>query len=320
MDTIEAAGTIPWRRGADGLEVALVHRPRYDDWSWPKGKLEPGEPWVVAAARETAEETGLHVRIGMPLPDTSYSLVDAEGVAATKHVRYWSAQVVGGEGRLEHEIDELSWLPVDAAEERLDYPHDRVQLKAVRRADAAGTLGTRPFAIVRHAIALPRGQWHKSDLARPLLAVGVEQARHVGNVLAAYGITVLESSPAERCVATLEPHARRHGLTIKTRNRFSEEGFDSLGKRPLRRSVTRLFETDSASALCSHGPVLPAILKTVAKRLAPGRELAEGTKAVLDGALKSGLDKGEVLVLHLVGSGEKAKIVAAERVSPIPAH
>ncbi|HQV84172.1 MAG TPA: NUDIX domain-containing protein, partial [Ornithinibacter sp.] len=76
---IPAAGTLPWRLRDGELEVALVHRPRYDDWSWAKGKLDPGEDWAVAAVRETVEETGLVVRLGPPLPEARYTLLGRDG-------------------------------------------------------------------------------------------------------------------------------------------------------------------------------------------------------------------------------------------------
>ena len=88
MSGINAAGTVPWRRRSGVLEVALVHRPKYDDWSWSKGKLDPGETFQVAATRETLEETGLHVRLGMPLPPTAYRVLDSHGRPTVKHVHY----------------------------------------------------------------------------------------------------------------------------------------------------------------------------------------------------------------------------------------
>ena len=92
---IPAAGTLPWRRRQGRLEVALVHRPKYDDWSWAKGKLDSGEEWPVAAERETEEETAVPVRLGRPLPAASYTVLDNKGVPTTKEVRYWAAAPTG---------------------------------------------------------------------------------------------------------------------------------------------------------------------------------------------------------------------------------
>ena len=104
MAIIPAAGTVPWRRRRGQLEVALVHRPKYDDWAWPKGKLDPDEEWPAAAVRETHEETALEVRLGRPLPAAAYTVLDRDGEPATKEVRYWAAEVTGGGGPLANEI------------------------------------------------------------------------------------------------------------------------------------------------------------------------------------------------------------------------
>nr|WP_284289357.1 NUDIX hydrolase [Angustibacter aerolatus] len=124
--TVRAAGVLPWRRAGDGIEVAVVHRPKYDDWSWPKGKLDDGEPWTAAAVRECLEETGLRVVLGVPLPDASY---DVGGAAGTRHkvVRYWAAQVLQQEADLVHEVDEVRWLPPHEAGALLDYRRDLQQ-------------------------------------------------------------------------------------------------------------------------------------------------------------------------------------------------
>ena len=140
-----------------------MHRPRYDDWAWAKGKLDPDEQFPVAAAREVQEETGYTVRLGRPLPTSTYTLLDRSGAPVTKEVRYWAAEVIGGDGILQHEIDEVAWLDVAAASARLDYARDRDQLRALVRAEHEGTLATWPLALVRHAHAVPRGAWSGDD-------------------------------------------------------------------------------------------------------------------------------------------------------------
>ena len=147
MATVLAAGTLPWRRRRGRLQVALVHRPRYDDWSWAKGKLDRGETFPVAGVRETLEETGLRVRLGHPLPTTTYTVASGSG-RAVKEVRYWAAEVTGGDGGLVHEIDEVAWLEADEALERLTYAHDRAQMDALVAADATGTLTTWPLSLI----------------------------------------------------------------------------------------------------------------------------------------------------------------------------
>ncbi len=123
---IKAAGGVVWQQGQDGPEVLLVHRPRYDDWSLPKGKLDAGESWEQGAVREVREETGIEARLGPWLIDVSYP-----HSGRRKVVRYWAMQPVSDGGFTPgHEVDELAWLPVPAARERLSYPHDRSVLDA----------------------------------------------------------------------------------------------------------------------------------------------------------------------------------------------
>ncbi|MBK8470425.1 MAG: NUDIX hydrolase [Actinomycetales bacterium] len=313
-----AAGTLPWRHTGNTLEVALVHRPRYDDWAWSKGKLEVDEPWPSAAVRETLEETGLQVRLGIPLPPTSYRVLDRDGLPDTKHVRYWAAEVTGGEGVLENEIDQVVWLDTLAANERLDYAHDREQLRALLRAEHNGTLRTWPLLIVRHALALPRGAWRRDDDVRPLSELGQAQSLTAATVLAAYGIRTLVTSPSTRCVDTLSPYAVQQGLELVLRPGLSEEGFMARGPKRVSRAVRRLMSAGEPAAMCSHGPVLPSMLEALLYRLAPSDEQAPGTEATLIEAADLGLDKGEILVAHVAGIAEHAKIVAVERVAPIP--
>ena len=108
--------------------IAAVHRPRYDDWSLPKGKLDPGESWEQAALREIEEETGLRCELGDELPATSY--VDAKG--RPKRVRYWRMQPLGGRFVPHDEVDEIAWLPPAEAAERLSYVRDLTLLDALR--------------------------------------------------------------------------------------------------------------------------------------------------------------------------------------------
>ena len=123
---VKAAGGVVWRRGAGGTEVAVVHRPHRDDWSLPKGKLDPGESWEAAALREVQEEIGLRCRLGRELPPISYR--DQKGRA--KVVRYWTMEPEEGEFAPNDEVDELRWLSPEAAAGLLSYPHDRELVRA----------------------------------------------------------------------------------------------------------------------------------------------------------------------------------------------
>ena len=118
---VRAGGGVVVRESGGRLEVALVHRPRYDDWSLPKGKLEPGESFEAGALREVEEETGLHCELGDELSPISYH--DRKG--RLKLVRYWAMSVLDGEFAPNEEVDVLEWMPLATAAERLDYEHDR---------------------------------------------------------------------------------------------------------------------------------------------------------------------------------------------------
>ena len=311
---VPAAGTVPWRRRRGRLEVALVHRPKYDDWSWAKGKLDPAEDWPVAAARETEEETGLQVQLGRPLPSASYVVLDRTGEPATKRVRYWAAEVAGGHGRLVNEIDEVRWLDVVAAHDRLDYARDREQLRALVRADAAGRLTTWPLALVRHAKARSRGSWKPPDPQRPLDERGEARASAIVPLLAAYGVSRLVSSSSVRCADTLRPYAAAAGVPLRLKDGLSEEGFEADPERS-RHHLQRIIERGSPTALCSHGPVLPSLL-TVMRERVDDEDGEPDTSDVLVAAADDAMDKGEVLVCHLVGTGAAARVVAVERHRP----
>ncbi len=309
---VPAAGTVPWRRRRGALEVALVHRPKYDDWSWAKGKLDPGEEWPVAAARETVEETGLEVHLRAPLPSATYMVLDRTGEPATKQVRYWASEVVGGHGHLVNEIDEVRWLDVVAAHDRLDYARDREQLRAVVRADAAGRLTTWPLAVVRHARARARGSWKGPDPDRPLDSRGALRAEAIVPLLAAFGIGRLVSSGSARCADTLRPYAASTGLPLRLKDGLSEEGYAADPARSLHH-LHRVVERGAPTALCSHGPVLPDLLHDLKSRVDPAADEDGSAATTLAAAADDSMEKGEVLVCHLVDTGAAARVVAVER-------
>jgi 8-oxo-dGTP pyrophosphatase MutT (NUDIX family)/phosphohistidine phosphatase SixA len=325
---IQAAGALPWRRRRGALQVALVHRPRYDDWSWPKGKLDPAEAWPAAAVREVFEETGLRVRLGRTLPTSVYSVADAAGKPTTKECRYWAAEVVGGDGALVNEIDEVEWLDVPAASARLTYARDSDQLRALELADSAGTLTSWPLVIVRHAKSRSRASWSRPDPLRPLSPRGRERAQALVPILAAYVVTRVVTSPSVRCVDTVQPYSAAAGARLRMRPALSEEGFAEQPERACYH-LTRLLERGIAAALCSHGPVLPALFEMLAEIADSEIELSSEPpdpdpphprgaddsppQLALSEAANNGLGKGEAFVVHVVGTGEEARIVDVER-------
>lgn len=311
---VTAAGTLPWRRTErGGIEVALVHRPKYRDWSWAKGKLDPGERPAVAACRETLEETGLRVRLGVPLPGSRYPLLDAAGRAATKTVHYWAGTVTGGSGALEHEVDEVAWLAPEAAYTRLDYARDRDQLLALVKAERERLLETWPLVLVRHAKALPRAEYKGgNDQKRPLTAAGREQVPTVTALLGAYGVERVLSSPSVRCLDTVSPFAKVAGVPVKTREGLSEEGFHDSPDKAVR-TVAKALAKGRPVAVCSHGPLVPTLVQVLVDRVAAQADHALASTAALRDAIESRMAKGEVMVMHCQGAGPSTRIVAVER-------
>jgi 8-oxo-(d)GTP phosphatase len=263
---IRAAGAVVLRRG----QVLLVHRPAYDDWAFPKGKLDRGELAPVAAVREVGEETGVSARLGVPLTSQSYP----HG-ARTKLVDYWVGRVVGDpdvSGYLVNaEIDEVDWVPVEKAEKRLSYRHDR---ETLGEALATGKK-TRALVLLRHGKARSRKAWRKHDRARPLLVAGTAQARAVVPVLAAYGVTRIVTSSSVRCAETVAPYAEHTGLPITRSEGLSEEDATDTSVRDI---VDGILRSDEDSVLCTHRPVLPAVYAAIG---IPAQQQATGELVVL---------------------------------------
>ncbi|MFI1307105.1 NUDIX hydrolase [Streptomyces sioyaensis] len=133
---VQAAGCVLWRRSAsaDGIELAVVFRPKWSDWSWPKGKLKRGETFRSAAVREVKEETGMTCRLGAELPSAYYT--DAQG--RPKVVQYWAADAISGTFEPNDEVSAVDWLSPEAARERLTWDRDRELIPAL-----LATLGRR---------------------------------------------------------------------------------------------------------------------------------------------------------------------------------
>jgi len=127
---VKASGGVVWRRSDAGVELVVVHRPRYDDWSLPKGKLDPGETWEQAALREVTEEVGLRCRLGDELPSVGYR----DHKEREKVVRYWLMEPEDGAARFtpNDEVDEMRWLDFAAAAALLSYPHDADLVRIAR--------------------------------------------------------------------------------------------------------------------------------------------------------------------------------------------
>ncbi|WP_113701987.1 NUDIX hydrolase [Nonomuraea lactucae] len=263
-DPLLAAGAVVWRGDESRPEVVVIHRPAYDDWTFPKGKLKPGEHSIAAALREVREETGMTVALGRALPPVHYLRQER-----LKRVDYWSARVLEREEFVPgEEVDELRWLPVDEARGLLTYEWDAGLLRALLGAP----LDTVPLVLIRHGSAGSRQDWRGDDALRPLDAEGEAQAATLATVLPAYRPEVLMSSPSLRCVQTLEPYAAAVGADIRLDPLLSEEDRDP-DKTPALVADLRV-----PAAVCSHGKVLPDLIGALS-----GKEvhLRKGTFAVL---------------------------------------
>lgn len=297
---IIAAGVVLLQEVDGERLVAVLHRPTHLDWSLPKGKLDSGEHIVAAARRETIEETGCDVVLGMALPTQRYRV---EG--RRKSVRYWVGLVKeGGPGFSPNaEIDELQWLPPAKAARKLSYPRDVELVTAGLRAPA-----TTPLIIMRHAQAIRRADWgNKRDELRPLGSSGVQQAEQLSPVLRAFGISEIHSSSATRCIATVTPFANDCGLGIDLEPDFGEDGLE-VNKVPARRRILELLNDPNAIAVCSHRPVLPVLVRQLAKSAGLSPRMSK---------LDARLPTGGFIVLHRTfDPGEGMRVVAIERHAP----
>ncbi|MDO4253932.1 MAG: NUDIX hydrolase [Kocuria sp.] len=261
---VRAAGCLCWRPAADGgIEVLVIHRPQYDDWSWPKGKVDDDETLPETARREVLEEVGLTVRLGVPLPAVSYQVK-----SRLKHVYYWSAELpASATGRADcKEVDKLAWVSPDQARQLLSNASDLVPLQELVALHTAGNLKVRPVLLVRHAKAKPRSSWSRAEGDRPLAATGKRQALAVTRLLQVWSPERVVSSPWLRCLSTVTPYAKNAGLKVKERPALTEDAH-KRNPRKTAAVVETLFDKDKAAVLCTHRPVLPTALKVISGHL-----------------------------------------------------
>jgi 8-oxo-dGTP diphosphatase len=276
---IVAAGALVTRNG----QVLLVHRPKYDDWSFPKGKQDPGEHVTGTAVREVLEETGVEIRLGRPLLPQLYAVAGGRA----KLVHYWVGHVIGDDDlsqyQVNHEIDALGWFDFDVAVKTLSYLDDVALLEQflkIRKRTSA-------LVILRHARARARKRWEGEDTVRPLTRVGATQAREIDPPLMSYGVTRVVSSDSLRCLQTIRPYAREHVLQIQAEPGLSEERFT---RHTVAKVLDGLLASRESAVLCTHRPVLPVVFDLL-------------------GFTEEPLEPGEMVVVH----HRKQRIVAVER-------
>lgn len=281
-DPILAAGTVCYRRvnigNREQLMVLLVHRTKQKDVSFPKGKLDPGESMPQAAVRETFEETGLAVSLGVNLGMIHYSLP----AGGEKMVQYWAAEVPEASVHTSKfkpngEISALEWVPIDEVQERLSYKADRQLFKVFQRLVEREAIDTFSVILLRHAKAEPRGKSFPVDHLRPLAPAGQDQAETLVPTLESFGPHKLYTSSATRCASTLQPLAKKLSRKLRERDGLSQDYWDTGDLSELRRIIGKVVRKGKNAIICTHRPVLPDAARELALATGslPGDYLAE---------------------------------------------
>lgn len=303
-----AAGAICWRLVDGQVRVLVIHRTKYGDVTLPKGKVDPGETLPQTAVREIKEETGITVSLGVPVGIAHYTL----GSGRDKFVHYWAAKVTEGAVRQSTfvpngEVAAQEWVSIDRARRYLSYPQDVEVLEHFESLVDEGITDTFALIVLRHAKATARGDWSGSDASRPLTDKGVRQAASIVPSLAAWSPRKIITSSAVRCVTTVAPLAAETGIEPKRTDAISQDAWED-GESDVRSVIGKRIRKRKTSVICSHGPVIPDILREIA--------LATGT---LDGAYlrdASALGTAEFSVVHLSASNPGSGIITIETHSP----
>ena len=306
-DATLAAGAAIWRPPADpaeDAEVLLVHRPKYDDWSLPKGKSEPDEHILLTAVREVQEETCVRPVLGPRLPSVEYI-----SWGRPKQVSYWSAFGHGAQAAPGHEIDAVSWLPLGQAREQLADTHDDPVISAFR------PLETVPLILLRHASAGSKADWPGDDCSRPLDERGKADAQTLADLMACFApVARVISSPALRCADTVRPYAARFGGTVETAACLAPYGRSAAFSSrtdladALRRLLSGLVADRRPAVVCLHRENLPDVLAEVCSAL--------GAPAAMPA--HPSLPKGGFWVAHVAPGASRAagELAGLERYEP----
>lgn len=308
---ILAAGTVCWRRvtlpnGKERLMVLLVHRTKQKDVSFPKGKVDPGESMPQAAVRETFEETGMKVSLGVHLGTITYQLPRGDD---RKVVQYWAAEITDDAVEVSqfvpnNEIAALEWAPANKARALLTYEADRELFDVFTDLAARGALDTFSVILLRHCKAESRSDIWPKDRLRPLSDAGEEQAETLVATLEAFGPVRILSSDAERCMRTVTPLAHHLRKTIRVNEGLSQESWEAGDLSELRTIMGKIVRKGKNVVVCTHRPVLPDAARELA--LATGSLPGE----YLDKA--ASLPPGGFSVFHLSRTHPGRGILAVE--------
>lgn len=309
--TIVAAGAVVWRVREGELQVLSVHRPSYNDWSWPKGKIQRGETLPECAMREVFEETGKQVELGQPLPTLNYTLANGR----EKTVHYWAAETMNTTHPSllarprwplapKKEIDNTRWFTIEQARKKLTMPADLKPLEALIEAYEANRLETRALIIARHARAVKRVAWNREDIARPITPGGAKRAHQLIQLFSAFGVRYIESSPADRCMATVQPYATAIGKKITTYDTLTEPAHASHPVDAAEALMATLAKPGNR-LMCVHRPTMPTLMTM----------MEAATRVWTLGKLPKSnpyLPAGGVLIAHVVDTESGPRIAAVE--------
>jgi 8-oxo-(d)GTP phosphatase len=277
---IRAAGALLWRETADrNIEIALIHRPKYGDWTLPKGKIEEGETALQCAYRELLEETGIKASFTRQLGSVDY----VEN-GQPKRVIFWAAHcgLDASSFVANEEVDQLRWLTLEDALELATYPTDMEMITNFQEQDKRSDT----LIILRHTKALERGDWDEPDSQRTLDEVGFDQAQLLIKHLEPFAIDEVYTSDFTRCVQTVTPLAHARGLSITAVPSLNEEIFHEDPTRAV--SFANALKQDEKNILiCSHNPVIPTMLRGILNTKLKNKDLIK-------------LEPGDAWIVHRV--------------------
>jgi 8-oxo-dGTP diphosphatase len=266
-----------------------VHRPRYNDWSLPKGKIDENETALACAYREVFEETGIKARFTRQLGSVEY-----EDNGAQKRVKYWVAQALGASDFVANEeVDQLRWLKPSDSIELATHQSDKEMIE--RFLEIEGPTDT--LIILRHTKALERGDWDGDDSLRTLNESGLAQAQSLIEHLSPFAIDEIYTSDFTRCVQTVSLLGESRGLVVSKVPSLNEATFESDPERSI--SFANALKQDERNILiCSHNPVIPTMLRGILNTKLKNKDLIK-------------LEPGDAWLVHRV----KGEIVALDYLS-----
>jgi 8-oxo-dGTP diphosphatase len=256
--TILAAGAVLWRKGEKKkIEVLIIHRPKYDDWTFPKGKAEIGEPLIACAYREVLEETNIETAFGPYLGEVEYLTNDGK-----KKVSFWSAKAIKEkEFNPSAEVDQLKWVEVTKVKELLTLNTDKKILEQFLQIEPE----TKPLILLRHAKAVTRDEWQGEDDDRPLDSYGQNQAKRLLAMYQVFNLEQIHSSDAVRCYDTVVAIAKSLNIKLEVTGKLSESTFKK-DKEKAFDYAKDLMKLNESVLLCSHNPILPKMLNKLTKK------------------------------------------------------